>query len=224
MQTELSDETIDISDKNLYIIVRKYEPVNKKEVVITSTEIVLAQAASFFAPGVDILYFFTKGAIQRKKHPNWFKAGVSNAYENSICWFWLKGKPIDLNAGDEVKIKSIDKEKVEKLSKAIEKREIREAKQREKREIRLAKREAKKAEKLARKNKKEISTGEEFYDIAENIDYATDWLLLECYFDDAEITDNSEVVVNNKQKVEKEQSELIEQDNQTTKQDEQNKK
>ena len=121
-QPELEEE-IDISDKEIYLIARRYEPINKKEAVITGTEILLTQAASFFAPGVDILYFFTKGAIQREKHPNWFKAGVSNAYDNSICWFWLKGKPIELSSGDEIRLKSIEKEKAEKIKQKIVNRE-----------------------------------------------------------------------------------------------------
>lgn len=123
--TELG-EKVDIEDKNLYFIVRKYEPVNKKEAAILGTEILLTQGASFFAPGVDILYFFTKGAILRKQRVNWFRAGVANAYENSICWFWLKGKPIDIEEGQEVQMKEIKEERVEKLIPQIRKRKIKE--------------------------------------------------------------------------------------------------
>ena len=125
--TEYDEKLIDISDRNLYLIIRKYEPVDKKEVAIIATEIILTQGASFFAPGVDILYFFTKGAIQRKKHYNWFKAGVHNAYENSICWFWLKGKPIELMQNEKIQIKDIKEEKVYKLKEQIEKRKEKQA-------------------------------------------------------------------------------------------------
>ena len=115
--------------------------LNKKEAVILGIELTTLTAASFFAPGVDIGYFFIKGAILRKKHPNWFKAGVSNAYDNSICWFWLKGKPINLNVEDEIKVKEIKTEKAEKLIAAIDKRN-------QKEEIKTAK-------KIESKNKKE---------------------------------------------------------------------
>ena len=121
------DELVDVSDKDIYLIARKYEPVNKKDATILATEILLTQAASFFAPGVDILYFFTKGAIIREKHYNWFKAGVSNAYDNSICWFWLKGKPIDIEKEDQIQIKQIKEEKVYKLKSQIEKRKEKQA-------------------------------------------------------------------------------------------------
>ena len=140
------NETFDISDKNIYLIARKWEPVNKKEVSILATEIVLTQAASFFAPGVDILYFFTKGAIQREKDPHWFKAGVHNAYENSICWFWLKGKPINLEKDSKIQLKGIKEEKIEKLTYKIDKRFARESAQNEDRKMR----------KRAKHDKKEI--------------------------------------------------------------------
>ena len=116
---------IDISDKNIHLTVKKHEEINKKEAWILGTEIVVMQGASFFAPGVDIAYFFTKGAIQRQKHPNWFKAGVRNAYDNSIFWFPQKGKPIELEEGHQVQIKDISPEKVEKLAKSIDKRNAR---------------------------------------------------------------------------------------------------
>lgn len=121
---ELTQTPVDISDKDLYFIIRKYEPINKKEATILATEIVLAQGASFFAPGVDILYFFTKGAIQREKNPNWFKAGVSNAYDNSICWFWLKGKPIELTENDLIQVKEINEYKAAKLKSQIDIRKM----------------------------------------------------------------------------------------------------
>lgn len=132
---EDSADNIDISEKEQYIIVRKHEPIDGKEAAILTTEIILTQAASIvgscfiiFAP-VDIAYFFTKGAIQREKHHNWFKAGVFNAYDNSIFWFWLKGKPIDLEEGDDIKFKDIKKAKAEKVtSKIIKKKEKQEIK------------------------------------------------------------------------------------------------
>ena len=122
---EVTDIPIDVSDKNIYLTVRKYEEIDKKEAAILATEIIITQGAAFFAPGVDIGYFFIKGAIQREKDPNWFKAGVHNAYDNSICWFWLKGKPIELNEEDQVQIKDIKSQKVDKLIKKIDQRNAR---------------------------------------------------------------------------------------------------
>ncbi len=150
-QEHESEKYTDLSDKDLYVVVRKYEPMDKKDAILTGTELVLAQGASFFAPGVDIGYFFIKGAIQRKKHPHWFKAGVHNAYENSICWFYLKGKPIELADGEQVRIKSIKNNKIEKLSKKIDKRNARFERQAEKRISKLDKKELKKAYKNEKK-------------------------------------------------------------------------
>jgi hypothetical protein len=133
-------DEIDISDKDIYFVVRKYESLNKKEAGIIGTELVLTQAASIvascfiiFAP-VDIAYFFTKGAIVRKKNPNWFKSGVMEAYDNSIFWFQLKGKPIELAEGDEIKLQSISKEKAEKINNKIEKRNYKKELKKQKRE------------------------------------------------------------------------------------------
>ena len=154
-QIETEETPIDISDKNIYMVIRKYEPVNKKEAAILGTEILLTQAASFFAPGVDILYFFTKGAILREKDSHWFKAGVSNAYENSICWFWLKGKPIDIDKGQLISMKDIKEEKVYKLKEQIEKRRakqtIKDEKRAIKKEIKMLKAEQKEAIKAYKK-------------------------------------------------------------------------
>ncbi len=113
-------EAVDISSKELYLTLKKYEKIDKVDAAITTAEIAGGTVASCFLPGVDIVYFFTKGAILRDKHPNWFKAGVHNAYDNSIFWFPQKGKKIDLNEGDEIKIKSLDKEKAAKLKEQIE--------------------------------------------------------------------------------------------------------
>ena len=165
-QPELTETPIDISDKNIYIVARKYEKIDKKEASIVATEILLSQAASFFAPGVDILYFFTKGAIQRKKNPNWFKAGVSNAYENSICWFWLKGKPINLEENAELTLKEIDEEKALKLKNQIEVRKEKQAIKDKKKQIRLARKEEKR---LLRQERKILKSEQNEYYIR-NID------------------------------------------------------
>ena len=148
---ETSDTPIDISDKDLYLTVRKYEPINKKEAWILGTEIVVFQGASFFAPGVDIGYFFLKGAILRQKHPHWFKAGVRNAYDNSIFWFPQKGKPIELSEGEQVDIKDITQEKAQKLEKIIDKRNARFERQAAKR---IARKEAKSFKKELKNDRK----------------------------------------------------------------------
>ncbi|MBQ7449956.1 hypothetical protein IJS77_00950 [bacterium] len=119
--SENSKVPYDISAENIYLAVRKYEPIDKKEAAILATEIIVFSGASYYAPGVDIAYFFTKGAILRKKHPNWFKAGVSNAYDNSIFWFWLKGKPIELEKDSQIKIQSVDENKIDNLVEKIDK-------------------------------------------------------------------------------------------------------
>ena len=149
---DVSDTPIDVSDKDIYLTVRKYEPINKKEAWILGTEIVVMQGASFFAPGVDIGYFFIKGAIKREKHPHWFKAGVRNAYDNSIFWFPQKGKPIELNDDDQVTIKDISPKKADKLSKKIDQRNARFERQAanriEKRDVKALKRELKNDRKM----------------------------------------------------------------------------
>lgn len=129
---------VDISKKDFYLIVRKREKINGKEAAITGTELVLSAAASIIVPGIDIVYFFTKGAIQREKHHNWFKAGVSNAYDNSICWFWLKGRPIELDGGDAINLKEIDKNKAKKLGIKIDKRHKKESLKADKKAFKLA--------------------------------------------------------------------------------------
>lgn len=159
------DVPVDISEKELYLTVRKYEPIDKKEAWILGTEIVVMQGASFFAPGVDIGYFFLKGAIQRQKHPNWFKAGVRNAYDNSIFWFPQKGKPIELADGDQVEIKDIKTKKVEKLVQKIDKRNARFERQ-------AAKRIARKEEKSFKrelKNEKKLVDCTTVENVIENI-------------------------------------------------------
>ena len=150
---DVSDIPIDVSDKDIYLTVRKHEDIDKKEAWILGTEIVVTQGAAFFAPGVDIGYFFIKGAIQRKKHPHWFKAGVRNAYDNSIFWFPQKGKPIELGSDDQVQIKDISQKKAEKLSKKIDERNARFERQAahriEKKNAKALKRELKNEKKMA---------------------------------------------------------------------------
>ena len=150
-----SDEEIDISNRDIYMIARKHEPIDPKEAAIIGTEITTTSIASIFLPGVDIAYFFTKGAIQREKHPNWFRAGVSNAYDNSICWFWLKGKPIELQSGDDIQLVSIKKTKARKIKakadKKVAKQEKKLEKKTAKKELRMAKKEAKIAKKENKK-------------------------------------------------------------------------
>lgn len=147
------ENPIDISDRELYVIIRRYEPVNVKEAWIIGTEIVVMSGASFFAPGVDVGYFFLKGLIMKNYHPNRFVSGVHCAYENSICWFWLKGKPITLAENDLATAKGINEKKAKKLLTKVEKRNI-------KRELRYNKRIAKLDKKIAKRQyknaKKEI--------------------------------------------------------------------
>ena len=107
----LEGVTVDLESADTFLIMRKYEPIDPKEAAIITIELLGSSAVAFFAPGTDIAYFFIKGAILRKKHPNWFKAGVFNAYDNSIFWFFEKGKPIDLVQGDEVKLKYVERNK-----------------------------------------------------------------------------------------------------------------
>lgn len=118
-----SGEITDLSKEEIYLVARKYEKIDGKEAAKTGAEIVVASAASFVVPGIDIAYYFTKGAIQREKNPNWFKAGVSNAYDNSIFWFWLKGKPIELEENEQVSLKEIDEDKAYKILEKIKEKE-----------------------------------------------------------------------------------------------------
>ena len=193
---QLDDETepVDLSDKNIYFAVRKYKKIEGKEAAILTTEIIITQAAGivgscfiFFAP-VDIAYFFTKGAIRREKHHNWFKAGVHDAYDNSICWFWLKGKPIELKEMESVKIQKVPEKKAIKLESQIakrneklaikngkkqakleakeEKRQIKYAKEKEKNPVKFEKKMAKlqaKQEKRDAKTAKEIAIQQEIF-------------------------------------------------------------
>src|SRR5574344_1525571 len=99
---ENSTETIDISSKDYYMIGKKYIKVDGVDATITGAEFTTTTLAGILVPGCDILYYFTKGAIKRERDPNWFKSGVSNAYDNSILWIFEKGRPITLKRGDTV--------------------------------------------------------------------------------------------------------------------------
>ena len=150
----VSGEKKDISELNMYAAIRKYHKIYGKDATILSTELVVTQAASivgscfiYFAP-VDIAYFFTKGAIKKDKHPHWFMSGVASVYDNSFCWLWLKGRPIDLNSDDVVEVKELKTEKALKLEKQIANRKQKAAlKQEKKEQKRLLKEEKKKQKK-----------------------------------------------------------------------------
>ena len=151
-----SEEEIDISNRDIYMVARKYERIDPKEAAIIGTEITTTSIASIFIPGVDIAYFFTKGAIQREKHPNWFRAGVSNAYDNSICWFWLKGKPIDVQSGDEIQLVSIKKTKARKIKAKADKKLAKQEKKLEKKAAKKEQKIAKKEAKIVKKENKKL--------------------------------------------------------------------
>ena len=150
--------TVDISKYEVYLVAKKYEPIDKKEAAILATELIVLTGASYFAPGVDVGYFFTKGAILRKKDKNWFKAGVKNAYDNSIFWFWLKGKPIDLALNDEIKLKYMERKKARNKSARIRYRKNKTAFRKEKKivksEVKEIKKEIKEEKKLAKEHEK----------------------------------------------------------------------
>ncbi len=114
---EDSDEVIDLSKDDIYLAARKYVPINLPDAAGTGIELGATTAASVVLPGIDILYYFTKGAITREDHPNWFKAGVSEAYDNSIFWFIEKGRSIKLEENCEVQLKSMNDKKINKLIK-----------------------------------------------------------------------------------------------------------
>lgn len=155
-QTEDS-EKIDISNENIYMIAKKYKPIDKKAALITGTEIVTTTAASFVIPGVDVVYFFTKGAIQREKNHNWFKAGVSNAYDNSIFGFVLKGQDIEIDPDGVLELKEISAERAEKLETKMAKRRAKDAtmfaREQQRHAMRLARRKAVFAANSSEKNR-----------------------------------------------------------------------
>lgn len=115
---------VDVYDKGIYLVVRKYEEINPKEAVFFTLEYIVMSGASFFVPGVDIGYYFLKGLIMGENDPNRFKSGVHNAYNNSICWLWLKGKSIELVPDELISVKSINEVKALKLSSKVDKRNL----------------------------------------------------------------------------------------------------
>ena len=157
---EQNGEIIDVQDKDIHYTIRKYEKLNPKEAIIIGTELVVFTGASLFAPGVDVGYFFTKGAIQRQKHYNWFKAGVHNAYDNSIFWFGLKGKPIELSKNDEIKIKPLNKQKAHDISAKIEYRKHKARFKKEKAFVKAEIKEIKEEIKLEKKIEKQLAKSE----------------------------------------------------------------
>ena len=148
---ELDNKTIEITQEDAYVAARKYEAIDKKEATILAIELAGFGALSFFVPGIDIGYFFLKGVIQGKKHPNRFIAGVHNAYDNSIFWFIEKGKPIKLNQGDKVNLKYMTKADVLNTKASIEYANFKKAFKEEKR---LVKNEIKQLNKLAKNEDK----------------------------------------------------------------------
>lgn len=94
------DSYIDCSDSNIVGIAKRYDQIDKKEAAKTGAELTTTTVAGFMLPGIDIAYYFIKGAIQNEKAETRFKSGVHNAYDNSIFWFFQKGKPINLKKGD----------------------------------------------------------------------------------------------------------------------------
>jgi len=149
-----AEEDFDISDKEIYVIARKYEELNGKEATIIGLELMGSAFVSFFAPGADIAYFFTKGAITKKKHPNWFKSGVRNAYDNSILWLILKGKTIKLSKNDEINLKYISREDARNTKAKIDYKNFKTAFKQEKKlvraDIKQIKNKLKEEEKLVR--------------------------------------------------------------------------
>ena len=119
---ETEDTITNVEDEDIYLIVRKFEPIDKKEAGKIAAEVTATTAASFVVPGIDIVYYFTKGAIHKKDGETRFKSGVSSAYDNSVFWFWLKGKDIDLNNKDSVTVKQIELNKAQQLNTQIDKR------------------------------------------------------------------------------------------------------
>ena len=121
-KTGAQETAINVEDKDIYLVIRKYETLDKKQASKTAAEIGVTTAASFMIPGIDIAYYFTKGMIKKEEGKTRFKSGVSSAYENSIFWFWLKGKTIDLDENAVIKLVEVNKDKAMKLKSDIEKR------------------------------------------------------------------------------------------------------
>ena len=123
----INEETNAINKENddIYLVIRKYEELNKKELGKTAVEVGTTTAVSFFIPGIDIAYYFTKGAIKNDNGSNRFTSGISTAYENSIFWFWLKGKSLDLDENVSIKLQEVSAQRAEKLLSDIDKRKER---------------------------------------------------------------------------------------------------
>lgn len=113
--TPINNQTYNIEKENIIVVGRKYEEVNASDVARTGTEITATTIAGFIIPGSDIAYYFTKGAIQNETGTR-FKSGVHCAYDNSILWFILKGKPINLKKGDYVILKTPKKSELKLLN------------------------------------------------------------------------------------------------------------
>ncbi len=125
---------VDIEENEIYMVARRYAPIDKKEAAKNVAEFGISTAAGFIVPGIDIAYYFTRGMIHKEEGKTRFKSGISSAYENSIFWFWLKGKPMDLEENASISFTEIDKNKLEKLNNQIEKRKVRSEKIQEKKE------------------------------------------------------------------------------------------
>lgn len=110
-----------VKNRNMKMIGKRYDKVDGVEAAETGAEFTATTVAGFLLPGVDIAYYFIKGAIQNTKADTRFKSGVHNAYDNSIMWIFLKGKPIVFAKGDSLSIlmceddKSVSDKELEKL-------------------------------------------------------------------------------------------------------------
>ncbi len=153
--TPPNEEQVDIQEKNVYLTARKYERFDGRAASVLTIEILGSSAVSFFAPGVDVAYFFLKGAIVRDMHPNWFKSGVSKAYDNSILWFIEKGKSFDLCENDEIKLEHIEGKKFNKTIEKIDKRKEKTDKKLAKKELKNKQKEEKEQIKLQKQLEKE---------------------------------------------------------------------
>jgi hypothetical protein len=156
-----SNEVIDLLSKDIFVVARRRSNLELGEAALTGVELTVTTAASIPLPGVDIVYYFTKGAILRGNNPNWFKSGVSEAYDNSIFWFFLKGRTIDFEKGDYVDIKHIGKEEVLKLRDKIDENQIK-TEQREavkfiKKQKKIAKAEEKRAARIEKQAQKIVA-------------------------------------------------------------------
>lgn len=159
--SEEGKEPVDILNKNIYLTARKYKYFDKQKAVMVGTEIAGSTAAAFFIPGIDIAYYFAKGAIVREDNPNWFKSGVSCAYNNSILWFTLKGKNIELEEGDKIQLKYFESDELEDRIEKIDKRKQKDLEKEAKNEQKAKNKEIKKELKEKREAEKESKMSEE---------------------------------------------------------------